>query len=264
MVLQQPAETTQQIQKLPSRGSIDAGPCLTIQNESSDPVSPPPGTSLIPPAVAQVDLDDYYGVPMLLSGDEKEGNEATAKPSLRIDKISRSILQSLAHCELPSFTWKSSLIDNFIAYVKPLMPILDPRWLKTRPDYTPPLVLMKTVLLVGSRVTNREPPFSCDEYYSAIKAMIFFDHQQPPIIKVAVACMLGWYNQAGIYTVTVDSSAAWIRYASNIAYQIGLHKDPKGQKSAAYRRRLWWTLVVSLMLPPSVVTLHHHPTRALI
>lgn len=124
------------------------------------------------------------------------------------------------------------------------MPIVDQQWLVSRPDYNAPPVLIRAVLLAGARVSEKQPPFSCDEYYSAIKAVLLYSREQNPIISVIVACILGWYNQASTYTVTVDSSAAWLRFAASIAYQIGLHKEPNSQDNAAYRRKLWWTLIV--------------------
>ncbi|KIW10806.1 hypothetical protein PV08_10105 [Exophiala spinifera] len=199
-------------------------------------------STFIPAADAQFGFEAYYGSPMP-TPQRTETVEPQEQRHVHINDLDRALIQLFNPSDLPTVAWQSSLLDNFLTYALPLMPIIELRWLKPTTVYTPPTILTKAVVLAGARVTNARPPFSCEEYYSAVKAMILFGKEQNPIISIVVACILGWYNQASVYDVTVDSSSAWLRFASGIAYQIGLHKESGSHINAAYRRKLWWTLV---------------------
>ena len=208
-------------------------------------------SSFLPTADAQVGYADYYEESIPTTHQRTENDEPQTPRNLHTSELNRAVLRLFNTSELPTATWQSSLLDNFMTYGRPLMPVVDLQWLESTTGYTPPIILVKAVLLAGARVTNTLTPFSSDEYYSSIKAMMFYGQEQNPIINIVVACILGWYNQASVYSVTVDSSSVWLRFASGIAYQIGLHKDPVGQIHASYRRRLWWTLVVN-PYPPTI------------
>lgn len=195
------------------------------------------------PAPARVDYEAYYGE-SIPTHQQTEDDQIQGQPNQRVTESSKAILQLFEASGLPTSAWQASLLENFLLYARPLMPIVDLRWLQLDSGYTMPTILLKAILLAGARTTNTQPPFSSEEYYYAIKAMMFHSCERNPITKVIVACVIGWYNQADTLSVTIDSSSAWLRFASNIAYQIGLHKELQNQDHAGYRRRLWWTLVV--------------------
>lgn len=201
--------------------------------------------SPLPPAPAQVDYEDYYG-PSIPTHQDTGDDLSQSQHTPRAAESNRAVLQLFNAFDLPSAAWRSSLLENFMTYAQPLMPIVELQWLEPKQGYTVPITLLKAALLAGARTTNTQPPFSCDEYYSAIKAMMLYRPEQNPITTMVVSCLLGWYNQASAYRVTTDSSSSWLRFASNIAYQVGLHKELQSQTHAGYRRRLWWTLVVCL------------------
>jgi hypothetical protein len=142
-----------------------------------------------------------------------------------------------------------------MTHVHPLMPIVDMKSLKSRIGYSPSTALLKAVLLAGARTTDAQLAFSVEQYYTAIKALVMSGFEKDPVTAMVVACLLGWYNQSSVYSVNIDSASAWLRFASNIAYQVGLHKEPKTKINTGYRRRLWWTLVVCVFLYPCVLGL---------
>jgi hypothetical protein len=197
-------------------------------------------------ALAQVDYEDYYGAPVLQQQQNQDQGTKSSGPG--INQVNMAVLRLYNAFDLPSAAFRHSLLDNFMTYVHPLMPIVDMKSLEPRIGYSPPIALLKAVLLAGARTTDAQLPFSFEQYYIAIKALLMSGYEKDPVTAMVVACLLGWYNQSSLYSVNIDSSSAWLRFASNIAFQVGLHKEPKTKVNTGYRRRLWWTLVVCVFL----------------
>ncbi|KAF9892102.1 hypothetical protein FE257_002508 [Aspergillus nanangensis] len=146
--------------------------------------------------------------------------------------------------DLPPLPVQRSLLDSFRKHCAPWMPIVEDSWLQTLDGNKPSFLLLQSVFLAGSRVAAA--PYissSSERYYRRAKALFFSSYEKNPIIKIAAACLLNWWNPRGPEEVSLDGSGFWLRVAVAIAYQIGLHREPSGGKTASYRRRLWWTLV---------------------
>lgn len=191
---------------------------------------------------ARFDLEQYYtqniysqaSVEVTLETPDDRQQSRPALTSFKTHAVS----------DLPSRVWTSTLIGNWLDYVHPLMPIVPQRWLTPREGYDVPIVLFKAVLLSGGRNSGSFPAATCEEYYLAVKEMLHHHLEKNPIINIVAACLLGWYNQATVWSVAHDSSRYWLHFASNIAYQISLHRESVNEAHLAYKRKLWWTLVV--------------------
>lgn len=226
-----------------SSGSL---PVPSTQNDLESDSSGSSGCSPDQLALAQVDYLDYYGAPMLQQ-QANQGQDAQS-PDPGINQVNMAVLRLYNAFDLPPAAFRHSLLDNFMTHVHPLMPIVDMKSLNSREGYSPPVALLKAVLLAGARTTDAKLPFSFEQYYTAIKALLMSGYEKDPVTTIVVACLLGWYNQSSLYNVNIDSSSAWLRFASNIAYQVGLHKESKTKINTGYKRRLWWTLVVGVFL----------------
>ncbi|PCG91943.1 Transcription factor [Penicillium occitanis (nom. inval.)] len=217
---------------------------LHVPSTQHDFESVSPGSSGCSPdqlALAQVDYEGYYGAPVLQP--QQNQDHDTQSPDPAIHQVNMEVLRLYNAFDLPSAAFQHSLLDNFITHVHPLMPIVDTKSLESRIGYLSPTALVKAVLLAGARTTDAQLPFSVEQYYTAIKVIVMSGYEKDPVTAMVVACLLGWYNQSSVYSVNIDSASAWLRFASNIAYQVGLHKEPKTKINTGYRRRLWWTLV---------------------
>lgn len=146
--------------------------------------------------------------------------------------------------EMPPIAVRNSLINSFVHYCEPWTPITDPTWLDDRESSSP--LLQQAIFLAGSRVSSTSHAYaSSAEFYRRAKLLFFFGSEANPVISVVAATLLQWYNPVGPENISTDTSGFWIRTAGAIAFQIGLHKEPRPEtKNRMLRRRLWWSLVV--------------------
>lgn len=158
----------------------------------------------------------------------------------------KAMLDACEAFVLPSPPVTKALIDNYMFHCDPWTPIVERHWLEESNSHTPSLLLMKAALLAGSRVSEFPSlPASSRELYISSKALIVSAYEQNPIINIIACCLLGWWNQYELGEFSLDTSIHWLRTASGIAYDIGLHKEPTATWEGKFRRRLWWSLVVS-------------------
>lgn len=195
-----------------------------------------------------VDYSPYYGREAYLDSQESGGHITETK----ISQDEMAVLELRKAFTMPSSTWKSALIESFMTYCYPWMPIVPATWLEREKNTS--ITLMKAVLLAGSRTTD--VPQVSHDYYAATKALILSGYEKDPIMVVAATALLGWWNPSPPDVASLDNSGFWIRTSINMAYQIGLHKESRGEEGAAYNRCLWWTLAVrvGLALHTSMLT----------
>lgn len=162
----------------------------------------------------------------------------------RLTEEEKTILDIHRAFDLPPLAIQRSLIDNFETYCAPWMPILDSKHLQQPNKLS--ILLLQSVFVAGSRVAAASHiSASSETYYRRAKALFFSSYETNPVIKIAAACLLNWWNPLGPDKVSLDGSGFWLRVAVSLAYQIGLHRESPNGKNSSYRRRLWWTLVVS-------------------
>ncbi|KAJ5138213.1 uncharacterized protein N7515_003061 [Penicillium bovifimosum] len=161
---------------------------------------------------------------------------------VRLTEEERAVLDIYRAFELPPLAVQRSLIDSFEMYCAPWMPILETRHLQNPSSLS--ILLLQSVFVAGSRVAAAAHiSASSETYYRRAKALFFSNYEPNPVIKIAAACLLNWWNPLGPDKVSLDGSGFWLRVAVSLAYQIGLHKESTNGKNPSYRRRLWWTLV---------------------
>ncbi|KAK6384910.1 uncharacterized protein PV06_08990 [Exophiala oligosperma] len=228
----------------PSRAqTVDSTTSMPTLRQTSQAVTPDEP----PCATATVNYAQYY--PREVFCESQDSTEPTVlegghlgDPLIRTDTLTGPRLLYKVS-DMPSRVWTSTLMENWLNYVHPLMPIVPQRWLMPREGYTVPTILLKSVFLSGGRTSATFSPALCKEYYLSAKAMVHDQYEKNPIINIVAACLLGWYNQASPWAVTHDSSRYWLHFASNIVYQVGLHREVVGELQSSYKRKLWWTLV---------------------
>ncbi|KAL4888855.1 hypothetical protein BDV59DRAFT_210632 [Aspergillus ambiguus] len=190
----------------------------------------------------------YLGRSEYLGVTTSQTNEGTTdsqpeKTSL-LSHEERVTLEVYRAFDLPPPSVQRSLIESFRKYCAPWMPIVEDSWLQDSGGNPPSFLLLQSVFLAGSRVAAA--PYistTSEQYYRRAKSLFFSSYEKNPIIKIAAACLLNWWNPRGPEEVSLDGSGFWLRVAVSLAYQIGLHREPPRGKTARYRRRLWWSLV---------------------
>ncbi|KAJ5808356.1 hypothetical protein N7474_009625, partial [Penicillium riverlandense] len=183
---------------------------------------------------------EYLGV---AAAQAKGTTEAPASENI-LSAEEKAILKVHRAFDLPPPAIQQSLIDTFKTYCAPWTPIVENSWLREPRSNPPSLLLLQSVFVAGSRLAAAPHiSASSETYYRRAKALFFSSYEKNPIIKIAAACLLNWFNPSAPEEVSLDSSNFWLRVAVSVAYQIGLHREPTRGKFASYRRRLWWTLV---------------------
>lgn len=172
----------------------------------------------------------------------------------RKDELSDLDLQTLhlrKAFELPPRTVRESLIDAFMDRCHPWMPIVDRHWLSERDGRQPPsMLLLQAVFLAGSRVLSSPLVHtSSEEFYERAKALFFTGYEQNTTLAVVAVSLLQWWNPTGPEKFSTNTSGFWVRIGVELAYQVGLHKEPADGRFKSFKRRLWWTLVVSSDAP---------------
>jgi hypothetical protein len=162
-----------------------------------------------------------------------------------LSEVDLKVLQLQRAFDIPSKSISASLIDNFMSFCYPWMPIVERPWLEESGGTKPSILLLQAVFLAGSRVSSGPLLYaSSEEFYRKAKALFYSGHEKNTLIVVIAVCLLHWWGPASPAENSADTSFFWISAGVRIAYQIGLHKEPKGGRHAALRRRIWWTLVV--------------------
>ncbi|KAL3472039.1 hypothetical protein BJX99DRAFT_262648 [Aspergillus californicus] len=189
----------------------------------------------------------------------QEVPDATVKRHLSYDEAMFTPTLPNANSQLPledmrllreegAFTFPSNeiqeeLIATFMEYGHVWMPIIDPAWFSgTDTSY----LLLQAMFLAASRMTSQPNEYGDTvEFYRRAKLLFFFGIERNPLISIASALLLHWYNPVGPETPPTDTSVFWLRTAESIAFQIGLHKEPSAKdRGRGFKRRLWWAIVL--------------------
>lgn len=161
----------------------------------------------------------------------------------RLSETDVKILRIQGVTELPPRSVRESLMDAFWTRCYPWTPVVERSWLDHPNPNKVSLLLQHAIFLAGSRVTAPLPNYPPVNFYKRARVLFWMGAEENPIITLAAACLLHWYNPEGPEQVSLDTSSFWMRICVGLAYQIGLHREPTGQ-DAGLRKRLWWSLVV--------------------
>lgn len=192
--------------------------------------------------------ESYIGRDAYLDGSipvSEDTTNVSTQAHSGLSEIDMQVLHMYKAFEMPPRSVRNSLIDKFMEYCLPWMPIVDRRWLEDQPNHSPSPLLLQSVFLAGSRV-SAQPLIGAtsEDYYQRAKALFFSGHERNPLISVVSALLLHWWNPTGPEQISASSSGFWVRIAAGLAYQIGLHKEPISARDKSLHRRIWWTLVV--------------------
>lgn len=105
--------------------------------------------------------------------------------------------------------------------------------------------------MAGARMSSAPLEYtSCGDLYRRAKVLFFSQHETNPITVIRAVCLLQWWNPTGPEHISVDKASFWLRIAVGLAFDVGLHREPRQTPQGSLRRRLWWTLCVSPLITP--------------
>ncbi|KAF5010851.1 hypothetical protein FDECE_3024 [Fusarium decemcellulare] len=143
--------------------------------------------------------------------------------------------------DIPPRSIRESLIDAFMERCHPWTPIVERRWLE---GSQPSPLLLQSVFLAGSRVLSSPLVHtSSSEFYERARALFFHQHEKNTTLAIVAVCLLQWWNPTGPEKFSTNTSGFWVRIGVELAYQVGLHKEPADGPFKCFKRRLWWILV---------------------
>jgi hypothetical protein len=166
------------------------------------------------------------------------------KPPHRLSTTDLDLLQVQRVTNLPPRAVRESLMEAFWTRCYPWTPVVQRSWVDNRDTQQVSLLLQHAIFLAGSRVSPPLPEYPSEEFYRKAKLLFWTTAETDPIVMIASACLLHWWNPEGPERVSLDTSGFWLRACVGLAYQVGLHREPTGKPDAGLRRRLWWSLVV--------------------
>ncbi|KAF2742568.1 hypothetical protein M011DRAFT_412380 [Sporormia fimetaria CBS 119925] len=197
-------------------------------------------------AASHSNVVSYLGRLEYLRNDVPVNDDAglPSKVPHRLSETDLEILRVQRVTELPPRSVRDSLMDAFWTRCYPWTPVVERSWVD--PQQTPQvsLLLQHAMLLAGSRVSTLLPNHPPEEFYKRARVLFWMGAEENPIITLAAACLLHWWNPEGPERISLDTSSFWLRICVGLAYQVGLHREPTGKPDAGLRRRIWWSLVV--------------------
>lgn len=162
----------------------------------------------------------------------------------RLSNTDIEILRIQQVTELPPRSVRESLLDAFWTRCYPWTPVVERSWIDKRSPGTTSLLLQHAIFLAGSRVSAPVPGYPSEDFYKKARLLFWMGAEDDPIVNIASACLLQWWNPEGPERVSLDTSGFWVRVCVGLAYQVGLHREPNGQPDAGLRKRIWWSLVL--------------------
>lgn len=184
-----------------------------------------------------------YGMAICVTGKDSGENRTSLQQNAM--PMEMAILNLYKAFDLPASYERSNLVSSYMNYCDPWAPIVERSWLSESPGYTPSPLLIKAVLLSGSRMADASKiDVSSQEYYTATKAMVLYGYEKNHVVNLIACYQLTWWGQPRLGSFSMDTGMHWVGLAVTTAYRIGLHKEPPRSPEGRYRRRLWWSLVV--------------------
>lgn len=240
-----PPDTVSQVSRLRQQSTF------TSNDIGSD--EPPTQTTSF---VRQQEVDQspsstsYLGRSAYIGGDVPiDEEQAKSYRAIHNEGLSEADLQCLQlqrAFDLPPRSIRDVLVETFMVRCYPWTPIVELDWLEERGGKAPSYLLLQAVFLAASRVSSAPLAYaSSEDFYRRAKMLFWLGHEKDTMTVIVATCILHWWNPDGPEHVSIDTSSFWVRIGVGLAYQIGLHKEPKHVRDATLRRRLWWTLFVS-------------------
>ncbi|KAL4930408.1 transcription factor domain-containing protein [Aspergillus undulatus] len=199
---------------------------------------PPAGLSLAKDldAIRNLDRVQDLRVKGRFLGRHVSFDEAMLTPSLTEEHCHLSgaelqLLREQGTFTLPSNAVQHELIATFLEYGHAWAPVIDPAWLTG----SSPSFLLLQAIFYGETA----------DFYRRAKLLFMLGSERDPLICVASALLLHFYNPVSSDPLVTDTSGFWLHTAESIAFKAGLHKEPPANYNhRGLQRRLWWTIVV--------------------
>ncbi|KAH7084841.1 hypothetical protein BKA63DRAFT_4090 [Paraphoma chrysanthemicola] len=202
----------------------------------------------------------YLGRLEYLRGDVPVNDDAAPeKVPHRLSESDIEILRVQRVTDLPPRAIRESLYDAFWTRCYPWTPVVERSWIYDRRPGKVSLLLQHAMFLAGSRVSAPVPNYTSEDFYKKARVLFWMSAEEDPIITIAAACLLHWWNPQGPEQISLDTSSFWLRVCVGLAHQVGLHREPIGKPDAGLRRRIWWSLVVR----DSLINAGHGRPRAI-
>ncbi|KAH8730276.1 hypothetical protein GQ44DRAFT_823599 [Phaeosphaeriaceae sp. PMI808] len=189
-------------------------------------------------------------------------NDDTGVPNKVPHRLSESdiaILRVQRVTDLPPRAIRESLMDAFWTRCFPWSPVVERSWICDRRPGKVSLLLQHAMFLAGSRVSASLPNYPPEEFYKKARVLFWMGAEEDPIITIAAACLLHWWNPQGPEQISLDTSSFWLRVCVGLAHQVGLHREPTGKLNAGLRKRIWWSLAAR----DSLINAGHGRPRAI-
>jgi hypothetical protein len=162
----------------------------------------------------------------------------------RLSESDVTILKVQRVADLPPRAIRESLLDAFWERCYPWTPVVERSWIYDRRPGKVSLLLQQAMFLAGSRVSAPLPDYPSEDFYKKARVLFWMGAEEDPIITIAAACLLHWWNPQGPEQISLDTSSFWLRVCVGLAHQVGLHREPTGKTDAGLRKRIWWSLNV--------------------
>ncbi|KAH8880952.1 hypothetical protein GQ53DRAFT_754669 [Thozetella sp. PMI_491] len=175
--------------------------------------------------------------------DETLVTEAPQDHSASFSAVDAEVLRLHRISQLPSAAERKRLVNHFLDSCWQWTPIVDPAWLHDLVTNGSSRLLLYAVCLAGSRVSTEEAMLCSEDFFRKARALFFYHHEPSTLLSVVAAIILQWWSPTGPEQVSQSNSGFWIHISMSLAYQMGLHKEPKPGPHASLRRRIWWSLV---------------------
>jgi hypothetical protein len=162
----------------------------------------------------------------------------------RLSESDVAILRVQRVTDLPPRAIRESLMDAFWTRCAPWTPVVERSWIYDRRPGKVSLLLQHAMFLAGSRVSAPLSNYPSEDFYKKARVLFWMSAEEDPIITIAAACLLHWWNPQGPEQISLDTSSFWLRVCVGLAHQVGLHREPTGKPDAGLRKRIWWSLNV--------------------
>jgi hypothetical protein len=233
--------------RMSATASLDETPSLEHHSDSAYPTTYPSISSNMTQRFNQTSNSvSYLGRLEYLRGEVPVNDDAGVPDKVphRLSESDVAILRVQRVTDLPPRAIRDSLLDAFWTRCYPWTPVVERSWIYDRRPGKVSLLLQHAIFLAGSRVSALLPSYSSEDFYKKARVLFWMGAEEDPIITIAAACLLHWWNPQGPEQISLDTSSFWLRVCVGLAHQVGLHREPTGKLDAGLRKRIWWSLNV--------------------
>ncbi|KAF7597105.1 hypothetical protein BBP40_010579 [Aspergillus hancockii] len=154
---------------------------------------------------------------------------------------------------LPEPALADELVHAYFTHVNPGYPIIEEDLFMTQyrnrdPADPPPILLLQTILLVGTHVTRQKAERDAlkDIFFRRAKWLFDSRIERNRDIMVQAALLMTWHSDSADDDVAANAHY-WVGVAARIATGLGMHRNPVSSRFVSRDRRMWrrlWYILV--------------------